>query len=272
MFQGAQEAFNQNLGGWNLGAVINMADMLKNSGLSVANYDATLTGWHNGGYTSKDLGNASPLQYCASAAARANLALPTGSGGKGWTITGDAQTTSCLPEINLKGNGITINNGETAYSNNDHRDFGSVSVSSGTIDRTFTIENTGSGVLNLSTNNPRVTLTGHTSDFSVAASIASNGNLTFVVTFDPTASGTRTATVSIANDDAGENPYTFTIQGTGTVPPTVTTPPASKTVCEGTSTTFTVVSANAANYRWQVSTKGCSINNIDGLPTRTLIR
>ncbi len=149
-----------------------------------------------------------------SVALEGSAANPYASGGISSTIdigtvsSNDAvfliNITATSPEINLKGNGITINNGETAYTNNDHRDFGAVSVRSGTIDRTFTIENTGSGVLNLSTNNPRVTLTGHTSDFTVttqpaAASIASNGNLTFVVTFDPTASGLRTATVSIAN-------------------------------------------------------------------------
>lgn len=45
---------------------------------------------------------------------------------------------------------------------------------------------------------------------------ATNGTTTFQVTFDPSASGTRTATISIANDDADENPYNFSIQGTGT--------------------------------------------------------
>jgi hypothetical protein len=38
------------------------------------------------------------------------------------------------------------------------------------------------------------------------------------VRFDPTASGVRSALISIANDDTNENPYTFTIKGTGTVP------------------------------------------------------
>lgn len=77
-------AFNQNLGSLNLGAVTNMTGMLTNSGLSVTNYDATLTGWNDGGYTNKDLGDASPLKYCAAQAARTNLIT-----NKGWTITGD---------------------------------------------------------------------------------------------------------------------------------------------------------------------------------------
>jgi surface protein len=38
---------------------------------------------------------------------------------------------------------------------------------------------------------------------------------TFQITFDPSAVGIRTATISIANNDANENPYTFAIRGTG---------------------------------------------------------
>jgi hypothetical protein len=34
-------------------------------------------------------------------------------------------------------------------------------------------------------------------------------------TVDPSATGLRTTTVSIANDDADENPYDFANQGTG---------------------------------------------------------
>jgi hypothetical protein len=56
-------------------------------------------------------------------------------------------------------------------------------------------------------------------DFTVttlpAASVAAAGSTTFQVTFDPSATGTRTATITIANDDADENPYNFSIQGTG---------------------------------------------------------
>ena len=47
------------------------------------------------------------------------------------------------------------------------------------------------------------------------STIAAGGSLTFQVTFAPSATGLRTATVSIANDDPSENPYDFAIQGTG---------------------------------------------------------
>jgi hypothetical protein len=59
----------------------------------------------------------------------------------------------------------------------------------------------------------------HASDFIVTGDpispISANGSTTFVITFTPGGIGTRTATVSIANDDPDENPYNFTITGNG---------------------------------------------------------
>ncbi|NSW44518.1 MAG: choice-of-anchor D domain-containing protein [Bacteroidales bacterium] len=126
------------------------------------------------------------------------------------------------PEINIQGNGISIANGDATPSTADHTDFGSVNVSSGSVVRTFTIQNTGTAALNLTGASPYVVIGGtHASDFSVTAipsnSIAASGSTTFQVTFDPSAAGLRTATISIANSDADENPYNFSIQGTGTL-------------------------------------------------------
>ncbi len=123
------------------------------------------------------------------------------------------------PEINLKGNGVSIANGDNSPSLTDSTDFGSHDVASGSNTNTFTIENTGAGSLTLN-GNPKVSITGaHTSDFSVTtlpnSPIAASGSTTFQITFDPTATGLRQATVSITNDDADESPYTFVIQGTG---------------------------------------------------------
>ncbi|MFM8413673.1 MAG: choice-of-anchor D domain-containing protein [Planctomycetota bacterium] len=130
---------------------------------------------------------------------------------------------TATPEIDVRGNGISIADGDTTPSAADHTDFGSAAFVSGTASRTFTIANTGNGGLSLS-GSPRVQVTGsHASDFSVtlqpAASVAAGSTTTFTVVFDPSAAGLRTATVVIANDDANENPYEFAIQGTGTEQP-----------------------------------------------------
>ncbi len=128
-----------------------------------------------------------------------------------------------VPEMDVSGLGVSIADGDATPSTTDDTDFGSHDISTGSNANTFTVTNTGSAVLNL-TGTPRVTIGGaHGADFTLtvdaATTVASGGGTTtFTITFDPSAVGLRTATVSIANDDADENPYNFSIQGTGTIP------------------------------------------------------
>lgn len=120
------------------------------------------------------------------------------------------------PEIAVSGNGVDIADGDATPSTADHTDFGDVGLVDGTLSRTFTITNTGTDVLGLGT----VTTAGtHAADFVVTAqpgdSIAVGGAATFTVQFDPSAVGLRTASLSVTNDDPDENPFNFSIQGTG---------------------------------------------------------
>ncbi|WP_157505977.1 BspA family leucine-rich repeat surface protein, partial [Flavobacterium chungangense] len=307
MFYGAT-AFNQNIGSWNVGAVEKMGfmfyeatafnqslapwgtkfntavilnSMLNNCGMDVANYDATLTGFNAGTITGKTLG-ATNLKYCASVADRANLVQSIATGGKGWTITGDALSATCVPEINITGNTTTIANNNTTPTLADHSDFGSTDVASGTIARTFTIENTGADALNLN-GTPLVTISGsNASDFTVTTQptspINAFGSTTFVVTFDPSALGTRTATVSIANDDADEGSYTFAIQGTATLSsnPFITRWDLSKTGTGANEISFGIETSGTVHYTWQEVGGGGAIGSgsftgssatITGLPT-----
>ena len=125
------------------------------------------------------------------------------------------------PEINILGLGNTIIDGDTTPTTIDDTDFGSIGVP-GTIDKTFTIQNSGTAVLNL-LGTPIVAISGDVS-FTIltqpsASSIINGGtDLTFVVRFTPSANGTVQAVVSIDNNDSNENPYTFTIQGVGVAP------------------------------------------------------
>ncbi len=146
-------------------------------------------------------------------------------------------TVLAVPEIDVQGNYVSIANGDDSPSLADHTDFDSVSVSFGTQQRTYTIHNTGSGTLYLgpvkSENNAAtssieipnnfVTITGENSgDFEVTTqpgfSVTAGDSTTFVVEFDPSAMGQRSAVVNIMNNDSDENPFTFTIQGVGTAP------------------------------------------------------
>ncbi|MBT8270749.1 MAG: choice-of-anchor D domain-containing protein, partial [Bacteroidia bacterium] len=125
------------------------------------------------------------------------------------------------PEMDVQGNATSIADGDTTPSVTDDTDFGNVDVLAGTNVNTFTIQNTGTLQLNLTGVSPYVTITGaHAGDFTVTATpanaIASGGaTTTFDITFNPSALGLRTATLTILNNDADENPYNFDIQGTG---------------------------------------------------------
>ena len=97
---------------------------------------------------------------------------------------------------------------------------GSKRLAGGVAVHTFTIENTGTADLTLS-GTPKVEIDGaNAGDFSVTAQpsspVAANGTTTFVVKFDPSGTGTRSATLSIANNDSDEALYDFVIQGEGT--------------------------------------------------------
>ena len=131
-----------------------------------------------------------------------------------------------LPEIDIQGNSTSITDGDNIPSLTDDTDFGSVATGF-TFDRTFTIHNTAvaSSTLNLTGVTSLVNISGDVA-FTVltqpsASTITGGNSLTFVVRFAPTVGGTVTAIISIDNDDSDENPYNFTIQGTGTAPLTV---------------------------------------------------
>lgn len=125
------------------------------------------------------------------------------------------------PEMNILGNGVSISDGDLDPEASDDTDFGSAGLGGGGVTHTFTIENTGTDTLTLTDPSPHVAISGtHAGDFTVSAipsgTIASGGgDTTFAVTFSPGAVGLREATVSVANDDSDENPYNYSIRGTG---------------------------------------------------------
>jgi gliding motility-associated-like protein len=99
--------FDQSLASWNIESVTNMSNTLNNTGLSVANYDATLIGWATldvgAGETlipsSLTLG-ASGLYYCDAESARADLIGP-----HGWTISDEGSGCFIVTNTNDLGSG-----------------------------------------------------------------------------------------------------------------------------------------------------------------------
>ncbi|TXG34496.1 choice-of-anchor D domain-containing protein [Seonamhaeicola maritimus] len=139
-----------------------------------------------------------------------------------YNITANALTPQ--PEIDVRGLGNSIvGDGTNTPLISDDTNFGSTGVSVGSVTHTFTIHNTGPIDLTLDDPSPYITIGGtHSADFTlditgISQTISGGSSTTFDITFDPTALGTRTATVSIANNDTtgSEDPYIFNIQGTG---------------------------------------------------------
>jgi uncharacterized repeat protein (TIGR01451 family) len=140
---------------------------------------------------------------------------PTGANSEYITI--DEFAYVAVPtEIAVSGNSVDIADGDAVPALDDYTDFGAVAMASGTVVRTFTIANSGPNPLLLGS----VTVGGtHATDFTVSLAptspVAVTGSTTFQVTFDPSEEGVRSATLSFLNNDSNENPFNFSIQGTG---------------------------------------------------------
>ncbi len=119
------------------------------------------------------------------------------------------------PRILVSGGGQEIVDGDTSPTVIDATDFGVVK-SGAALTQTFAISNTGIATLTVG---PIILSGPHASDFSVSqppsSPVTANGSTTFQITFAPTTTGLRSATVSFSNNDEDEHPCDFSIQGTG---------------------------------------------------------
>ncbi len=127
-----------------------------------------------------------------------------------------------VPVATVRGNGNVINDGSSTPAVANHTDFGATPVSTGAVQRVFRIHNDGTADLQL-TGNPLVAVSGSAAaDFTLitppgSTTVGAGSYTEFTVRFIPAASGARTATLSIANNDAARTPYDFVVSGTGTV-------------------------------------------------------
>jgi hypothetical protein len=159
--------------------------------------------------------------------------------------TGNAAT---APEINLKQNTTSIVSAGTHI-------FGAFTVSQSSGNITFTIENTGDATLNL-TGSPKIVKSGtNASDFTITetlpATINASATANFTISFTP--SGTRTAQISIANNDGDENPYIINLSGTGNAASALAAPSAlnavQNTTAKGAILTWTDNSSTESGFK-----------------------
>ncbi|WP_411847479.1 choice-of-anchor D domain-containing protein [Roseibacillus persicicus] len=165
---------------------------------------------------------------------------PTSFGTKNATFTfvnGDSnenpfnfaiQATAEAPEIQVAGHlpgeaFLDIADGDTTPREADGTDFGEANVTGvgNEAQREFRVSNLGNVNLNIESG---TTITGPAAgDYSISGLFAGNPFVNigegktqnFVITFDPSTTGVRNATVSIANNDPDEDPYTFALTGVG---------------------------------------------------------
>jgi gliding motility-associated-like protein len=131
----------------------------------------------------------------------------------------EVRVVECLPEMVVQGNNLEIENGDQSPRYLDGTQFINVQANaSGT--STFNIINTGLADLDLTL---PLTLTGANADkFSISsqpqsATVAKEDTVSFEVQFNaPADYNTYEAIVNIANNVAGESPYTFKVKGTAT--------------------------------------------------------
>ncbi len=200
MFDGAV-AFDQNLGGWDITNLSLAVNMLRNSRVSVANYDNLLTGWASqiGSINTSVNFGAQGLFYCAGESARAALI------GLGWTIT-DAGS-KCISLFD----GPNTAAPEITNAQTQAIDFGSTNTLK---TRAFTIlNNQGMAITNVQVDNPGPGFT----TALVIANIAAGATQTFTVDLTG-AIGTYTETITITSPDFAGS-FTFDVTGEITVGP-----------------------------------------------------
>ena len=137
------------------------------------------------------------------------VAYTEGSSARGLSVM--RYNTLAKPEINITGNGNNILKGATTTSAANGTNLGQAGMGSST-KKTYTIQNTDEGTLNISsivTSNTLFVISG------APTTVAANSSATFDVTFTPTALGVQNATITVNNNDADEGVYDFAVTAEG---------------------------------------------------------
>lgn len=125
--------------------------------------------------------------------------------------------------LEIKGNNTVIKNGDITPSLTDFTDFGTV-PSENKFAHSFILKNTGTSTLTFPSAATSVVLSGtNANQFGITTSVVINPlSLTantyciIEISFNPTSTGTKTATLTVDPSNGSPTTYSFTIQGTGT--------------------------------------------------------
>jgi Abnormal spindle-like microcephaly-assoc'd, ASPM-SPD-2-Hydin/Cep192 domain 4/Beta-propeller repeat len=197
---------------------------------------------------------------------------PTAAGTRTGTVTVTDSASGSPQTVSLTGTGTS---GAVVSLSPTSLTFSSQALGTTSAAQTVTLSNTGNATLSLTS----ITASGDFAETNTCPASLAAGNpapsCTISVTFKPTASGTRTGTLTIT-DNASGSPQTVSLTGTGTTAPAVSFTPASLTFSgqeTGTtsaaqtvtltntgSATLTVSSITASGDFAETNTCGTSVN------------
>jgi subtilisin family serine protease len=179
---------------------------------------------------------------------------PTTLGSRAGILTVNSNAPGGAVVISLAGTGIASIAGVSPSS----LSFAATIVTITSSAQAVTVSNTGNAPLNLSS---IVTSGDFSQTNNCGTSVAAGGQCTVNVTFTPTASGTRSGTLTISDDSLSGSPQTVALSGTG-LDFSISATPSSITVSAG----------NTANYTTTAKAVGGTFNSAigfscSGLPT-----
>ena len=160
---------------------------------------------------------------------------PTAMGSRTGTLSVNDNATPSPQTVSLSGSGTIVSLSPSTLS------FGNVSVGISSAPQTITLTNVSASTLKVT----GVSITGtNAGDFSqtntCGSSVAAKASCTITVTFKPTATGSRRATLNVS-DNGGASPQTIALSGTGTTATLVSiaVTPKNPSVALGTMQQFT---------------------------------
>ena len=148
------------------------------------------------------------------------------------------------PEIDVKGNGQSIADGDNTPSISDGTDFGSI-LAGTSVSRTFTVLNTGTNWLYLGT--PSITGGFTLGSDTLVTSLGPGTSDTFSVNFMSLTATTFNGQVTIANNDNDESPYNFALKAIVTGNPEINVLGNGVVIIDGDSTPNTTDDTDFGN-------------------------
>lgn len=194
---------------------------------SATGITVTFTGGNSGDFVNTGTGTCGSSLGASASCTIIVTFNPSVAGSRSTTLNVADSASSSPQQSSLSGTGVS---GSVTISPSSEN-FGSVNVGSSSSNVTFTLSNaSGSTVTGIT---PTFT-GGNTGDFSntgtgtCGSSLSNSSSCTIIVKFSPTATGSRTTTLNVA-DSAASSPQQSSLSGTGATPPTsVTLSPTSQ--------------------------------------------